>query len=31
METKYFNEFEPIQVSVNSAVDYSHLNMGFVL
>lgn len=26
----YFNEFEPIQVSVNAVIDYSHLIMGIV-
>lgn len=27
----FFNEFEPIQVSVNTVIDYSHLIMGIVL
>jgi hypothetical protein len=26
----FFNEFEPIQVSVNTVIDYSHLIMGIV-
>lgn len=26
----YFNEFEPIQVSVNTVIDYSHLIMWIV-
>lgn len=26
----FFNEFEPIQVSVNTVIDYSHLVLGFI-
>lgn len=30
MEAKFFSEYEPIQVSVNTVIDYSHLIMGIV-